>query len=247
MARGGRASYIPFMSVPSKPGTSAAVAAFLERLNRLPAVKPAGEPARLIFGLDATASRQPTWDRACQLQGEMFLATRGIGGLAVSLAYYRGFGEFAATPYLTDAQELARRMTMVSCLGGQTQILRLLRHALAETKRQRVAALVFVGDAMEEDADALCHAAGELGLRGTPVFVFHEGADPVAGTTFRQIARLSGGAYAPFDTASPDTLRELLRAVAVFAAGGREALARLPGRTAAAIAGQLPAPKGGGR
>ncbi|MFN7000213.1 MAG: VWA domain-containing protein, partial [Elioraea tepidiphila] len=139
------------------------------------------------------------------------------------------------------------RMSGVTCLGGQTQILRLLRHTLAETRAKRVAALVFVGDAMEEDVDALCHAAGELGLRGTPVFVFHEGHDPVAANAFRQIAQLSGGAYAPFDATSPDALRELLRAVAVFAAGGRQALARLPGQAAVRIAGQLPAPRGGGR
>jgi hypothetical protein len=235
------------MALPTKPGASGAVADFLKRLEKMPAVKPAGEPARLVFGMDATASRQPMWDRACQVQGEMFLATRDIGGLAVSLAYYRGFQEFAATPFLTDAMELARRMSGVTCLGGQTQILRLLRHTLAETKAKRVAALVFVGDAMEEDVDALCHAAGELGLRGTPVFVFHEGHDPVAANAFRQIAQLSGGAYAPFDARSPDALRDLLRAVAVFAAGGRPALARLPGQAAVRIAGQLPAPKGAGR
>jgi hypothetical protein len=231
------------MALPTKPGASGAVAAFLKRLERMPAARPAGEPARLVFGMDATASRQPMWDRACQVQGEMFLATRDIGGLAVSLAYYRGFQEFAATPFLTDAADLARRMTRVSCLGGQTQILRLLRHTLAETKAKRVAALVFVGDAMEEDVDALCHAAGELGLRGTPVFLFHEGHDPVAANAFRQIAQLSGGATAPFDAQSPETLRELLRAVAVFAAGGRPALARLPGQAAVRIAGQLPAPR----
>jgi hypothetical protein len=235
------------MALPTKPGASGAVADFLKRLERMPAARPAGEPARLVFGMDATASRQPMWDRACQVQGEMFLATRDIGGLAVSLAYYRGFQEFAATPFLTDAMELARRMSGVSCLGGQTQILRLLRHTLAETRAKRVAALVFVGDAMEEDVDALCHAAGELGLRGTPVFVFQEGQDPVAANAFRQIAQLSGGAYAPFDANSPDALRELLRAVAVFAAGGRPALARLPGQAAVRIAGQLAAPKGAGR
>jgi hypothetical protein len=235
------------MALPTKPGASGAVADFLKRLDRMPAVRAAGEPARLVFGMDATASRQPMWDRACQVQGEMFLATRDIGGLAVSLAYYRGFQEFAATPFLTDAAELARRMSGVACLGGQTQILRLLRHTLAETKAKRVAALVFVGDAMEEDVDALCHAAGELGLRGTPAFLFHEGHDPVAGNAFRQIAQLTGGAYAPFDAASPDALRELLRAVAVFAAGGRPALQRLPGQAAVRIAGQLPAPRGAGR
>lgn len=230
--------------LPDRPAQSAAVSAFLQKVGQLGAVKPApGRRGRLLFAVDATASRQPTWDVACTLQSEMFLATRDLGGLAVSLAYYRGFREFAATPFLTDTTELARRMGMVQCLGGQTQIDRMLGHALEETKREPIQAMVFVGDAVEEDVDPLCHLAGELGLRGTPVFVFHEGQDAVAGNAFRQIAKVSGGAYAPFDRASAGALRDLLRAVAVFAAGGRRALASLPGPAAQRIAGQLPAPK----
>ena len=229
-------------SLPDKPA-SAAVAAFLSKMASLPQVRPAsGRRGRLIFAIDATASRQPSWDRACQLQGEMFLATRDLGGLEIQLAYYRGFMEFAATPFLADAGELARRMSGVQCLGGQTQIRRLAEHVLAETRRERVNALVFVGDAVEEPPDPICHLAGQLGLHGTPAFLFHEGTDPVAGNVFRQVARLSGGAYAPFDSAAPEALRELLRAVAVYAAGGRSALERLPGTAARRIAGQLPGP-----
>lgn len=228
---------------PARTGPGTGVAAFLDKVARMPAARPArGTPGRLVFCVDATASRQPAWDRACALTGEMFLATRDLGGLAVSLAYWRGFMEFAATPFLTDGAELARRMSTVTCLGGQTQILRALRHTLAETRRDKVGALVLVGDAVEEDVDAACHAAGELGLFGTPVFCFHEGRDAVAGNAFRQMAKVSGGAYAPFDSAAADTLRDLLRAVAVFAAGGRPALAGLKGPVAARIAGQLPAP-----
>jgi hypothetical protein len=232
-------------NLPDKPG-SAAVASFLKKVAAMPAVTTAsGKPGRLLFAIDATASRQPTWDRACQLQGEMFLAVRDVGALAVSLAYYRGFGEFAATPFLTSAEELARRMTGVSCLGGQTQILRTLKHALAETVRERINAVILIGDAIEEDVDPICHVAGQLGLRGTPVFVFQEGHNPVATTAFQQVAKLSGGAHAPFDAASAGALRDLLRAVATYAAGGRRALLRLSGGAARHIAGQLPAPKGG--
>lgn len=229
---------------PTRPGPSAEVAAFLDKVARMPAVRAASaRPGRLVFAVDATASRQPAWDRACALTGEMFLATRDLGGLAVSLAYWRGFGEFAATPFLTDGAELARRMSTVTCLGGHTQILRALRHALAETQQEKVGALVLVGDAVEEDIDALCQAAGELGLRGTPVFCFHEGGNAIAANAFRQIAKVSGGAYAPFDSTAAEALRDLLRAVAVYAAGGRAALARLGGPAASRIAGQLPAPK----
>ena len=144
----------------------------------------------------------------------MLEAAQGIGWLAISLAYYRGFGEFRATPCLKDAADLARRLSGVACLGGKTQIQAMLDHALSETKRDRIRALIFIGDAMEENADTLCHIAGELGLRGTPIFVFHEGADPVAGAGFRQIARLSGGGYLPVDPASIAMLRDLLRPTA---------------------------------
>jgi hypothetical protein len=228
--------------LPAKP-ENAAVAAFLRKVEAMPAVRAAAaRRGRLIFAVDATASRQPAWDRACHLQSEMFLATRDLGGLAVQLAYWRGYMEFAATPFLTDTAELARRMSGVSVLGGQTQALRCLEHALAETKREKVNAVVLVGDALEEAVDPICHLAGQLALHGTPVFCFQEGNDRVAEAGFRQIAKVSGGAWAPFDADSAEALRALLRAVAVFAAGGRAALTRLPGREAARIAGQLPAP-----
>ena len=58
----------------------------------------------------------------------------------------------------------------------------------------------------------------------TPLFLFHEGHDPIAALAFREMARLSGGAYAPFDSSSASQLADLLRAVAVYAAGGRQAL-----------------------
>src|SRR5881394_146015 len=124
---------------------SAEVDAFLRDLQRAPAVRPSGGRGRMIFALDATASREPTWDRACRIQGEMFTETAALGGLAIQLAYYRGFGEFEAMPWITQASVLQQRMSTVSCRGGQTQIARLLRHAIAETKREKVDALVFVG------------------------------------------------------------------------------------------------------
>jgi hypothetical protein len=207
--------------------SSAGVDAFLRDLNRAPAVRPAGRRGRLIFAMDATASREPSWDRACRIQGEMFEATAALGGLDVRLVFYRGFAECKASRWMQNAADLHKAMRAVSCIGGETQIERVLEHAIAETKRQRVHALVFVGDAMEEDADRLCKLAGELGLLGTPVFVFHEGGDATAAAAFKQIAKLSRGAYLSFDLASADKLKELLAAVAVYAAGGYRALADL--------------------
>jgi hypothetical protein len=204
---------------------SAAVDAFLRDLRRVPPPPASGQRGRLIFALDATASREPTWDRACRIQADMFEATAALGGLDVKLVYYRGFNECKASRWMTNAADLHRAMRAVYCVGGETQIERVLAHALAETHKQRVNALVFVGDAMEESIDRLCRLAGELGLSGVPVFAFHEGADPIAGKAFREIAKLSRGAYVGFDRASAERLRELLAAVAVYAAGGYRALA----------------------
>src|SRR5216683_8059266 len=148
---------------------SAEVADFLDKLKKAPPAHPGGR-GRLIFALDATASREPTWDRACRIQGEMFEATAGLGGLEIQLVFYRGFSECKSSRWMTNAAELHRVMRSVFCVGGETQIERVLSHALSETKKQRVGALVFVGDAMEEEVDRLCQLAGELGLNGVPVF-----------------------------------------------------------------------------
>ncbi|MBM3536527.1 MAG: VWA domain-containing protein [Alphaproteobacteria bacterium] len=209
--------------VPAKP-TSAAVAAFLDKVKSTPALRTGGSAGRLMFAMDATASREPTWDRACRLQGEMFTATQGIGPLEIQLVWYRGFGEFDASPWLANSAELVRRMTGVQCHAGETQIAAVLEHAVAETRRKKVNAVVFVGDCVEENVDRLAKLAGDLGLLGTPVFVFHEGGEPVARKILEEIARLSGGAYCPFDAGSAEMLRDLLVAAATFAVGGRKAL-----------------------
>jgi hypothetical protein len=102
-----------------------------------------------------------------------------------------------------------------------------------------VDAFVFVGDAMEEKVDDLCAKAGELALLGVPAFMFQEGGDPIAERAFREIARLTGGAWCPFDSGAASQLRELLRAAAAFAAGGHRALADLSKRTGGAGAVKL--------
>ena len=200
------------------------VDAFLRKVAAVPGAGAGEGRGRLIFAMDATASRGPTWDRACHIQAEMFRETKALGGLEVQLVYYRGFGEFQASDWAKDSDTLLRTMTRVSCLAGHTQIAKVLRHAIAESKRRKVGALVFVGDCLEEDIDALGDLAGQLGLLGVPCFMFHEGLDPVARNAFQQIARLTGGAFCPFDASSAQQLRDLLAAVAVYAAGGRKAL-----------------------
>jgi hypothetical protein len=207
------------------PTSNGAVAAFLDELRvRQPATAPVGR-GRLIFALDATASREPTWDQACRIQGEMFEATAGLGGLDLQLVFFRGYDECKASHWLSSAADLHRIMRSVSCAGGETQIGRVLDHAIREAGNHKVSAVVFVGDAMEEEADRLCRLAGDLGALGVPIFLLHEGCSPIAAAAFRQMANLSHGAYLAFDLASVDRLKELLGAIAVYATGNRPALA----------------------
>ena len=218
-------------SLTRRSSSGAEIDAFLRKVSSTPPSARPGARGRLIFALDATASREPTWDTACQLQGEMFRETGALGGLSVQLAWYRGFNEFHADSWCSDTDTLLRQMTSVRCLGGHTQIGRVLDHARQEMAKKKVQAVVFVGDALEEDADEVCHKAGQLGMLGLPVFVFQEGANPAVKSAFQQIARLSGGAWAPFDRSSARQLKDLLSAVAVYAAGGRRALENFSKKT----------------
>ena len=182
------------------------------------------ERGRLVFGMDATMSRQSTWDLALGLQSDMFSAVGDVGGLDVQLIYFRGASECRASKWVGDPTALSRLMTTVHCSGGFTQIGKVLSHTRHETSKRRVDALVYVGDCMEEDIDDLCGRAGKLALLGVPVFIFQEGHDAAAERAFRKIARLTKGAWCRFDSGSAAQLRDLLSAVAVYASGGRKAL-----------------------
>lgn len=220
---------------PAPASSRPEIDAFLERVKSLgPSTNPSGKRGRLVFALDATMSRQPTWDSACALQADMFREAASIGGLDIQLVYFRSLTECRASGWVAASAKLADLMSKIDCRGGHTQIRKVLRHAREENGRQKIQALVFVGDAMEEAVDDLCVTAGELGLLGVPVFMFQEGHDPVAEHAYREIARLSRGAYCRFDTGSAKELGELLRAVAAYAAGGMKALDDLSSRKAGA-------------
>jgi hypothetical protein len=215
---------------PAPASARSEIDAFLAKVKGLaPAVEP-GRRGRLIFALDATMSRQPTWDTACHLQADMFREAAAIGGLDVQLVYYRGLAECRASRWVSQAERLAALMERIDCRGGHTQIGKIIAHARRETQGSKVQALVFVGDAMEEKLDDLCHAAGELGLLGVPAFMFQEGNDSITEQAFREIARLTRGAYSRFDPGAAHQLAELLRAAAAYAAGGMRALADLSAR-----------------
>jgi hypothetical protein len=237
-AASGKPPAKPSGSAPAQASSATDVADFVRRMKELGPGMAQGN-GRLVFAMDATMSRQPTWDMALALQADMFRTVKTIGGLDVQLVYFRGAGECRASRWVSDPDALAALMARVACAGGYTQIGKVLGHARTEAGKKAVSALVYVGDCMEEDIDDLCGRAGELALLGVPVFLFQEGADARAEKAFREIARLTKGAYCRFDAGSAAQLRELLAAVAVYAAGGRKALQALTGRGARQLLRQL--------
>jgi hypothetical protein len=216
--------------------TTGDVDAFLATVKKMPNATGEG---RLVFAMDATMSRQPTWDTALSIQGQMFMEAKKAGGLQVQLAYFRGFNECKASRWVTDPESLAKLMTKVDCRGGNTQIGRILTHVKSESAKAKVNAVIFVGDACEENIDSLCQEAGEIGLLGVPIFMFQEGSDGSAEKAFREIAKLTRGAYFRLDAGSPKVLAELLAAVAAYASGGKKALEAKGSGTARALLQQL--------
>jgi len=211
-------------NLPVKRSSSKEIAAFLDVAGKTPTL--AQVKGRLIFAVDATMSRQPTWDAATEIQSDMFEVAQSIGGLGVQLVYFRGRGEFEASEWTTTPSALAARMRQVSTRSGFTQLRRVLAHAAEESRRTKVGALVYVGDCFEENPDVVAREAGALALLGVPAFMFHEGDDPNAATMFRDVARLTHGVYARFNAGAARQLRDLLRAAAVYATGGGSALNR---------------------
>jgi hypothetical protein len=178
---------------------------------------------RLIFALDATASRQPTWDTVAHLRSQMFATAGAIANLDVQLLYYRGYNECVASRWISDAKALAVVMSRVTCAAGHTQIGRVLAHTRKEHAREKVNALIVVSDACEETPHDLYGEAREIG--GVPVFMFLEGSDERVAGIYAEIARITGGASCKFDSGAAQRLADLLKAVAAFVAGGVKALA----------------------
>jgi len=209
---------------PSKVASQGEILAFLDQVAKTPVAIKGKSKGRLIFAMDATASRERLWDIASQIQGEMFEAVAKIGGLSVQLSYYRGYNEFKYFSWTDQADDMLYSISSVHCLAGKTQIEKVLHHALRETQQEPIQALVFVGDSMEENVDKLAELSGQLGIYKTPAFFFQEGRDPAVTRAFKHFSHLSGGAYSSFDSGSAHVLIELLKAVAIYTVGGLQAL-----------------------
>ena len=207
------------------------VAAFLSKAKLVRKAQEARglKPAsgQLLFALDATMSRQPTWDVACSLQKEMFEVAETHGGLACQLVYFRGTSECRASRWTRSAADMIGWMERFDCRAGRTQIGRILQHVKNEVQETKIDAVVYVGDCLEEDPDVIVGLAGDIALKGVPVFVFQEGHDAMAAHVFKAIARLTGGAYGQFDAGAKVKLADYLKGIAAYAASGRD-VTRLP-------------------
>ena len=179
------------------------------------------ERARVIFVLDATASRQDTWDKAAGLTAEMFRAAAAGGGLEMQLVFFSG-EECTASKSVSDPAELSRIMSRIMCRSGYTQIERALKHVEKEHQRQKVAAAILISDSCEEDPNKIYAAVCELSV---PVFMFQEGDNAKIAGIYAQVASITKGASCQFDSGSAARLADLLKAVVAFATGGRKALA----------------------
>src|ERR1700740_1294743 len=96
------------------------IAAFVAKARAM-SPHAAGARGRLVFALDATMSRQPTWDMACTLQADMFREAQALGSLDIRLVYYRGLNECRASGWISDSAQLAKLMGKIDCRGGTTQ------------------------------------------------------------------------------------------------------------------------------
>ena len=101
----------------NKSSTSEDIAAFVAKARAMSPHAQGGR-GRLIFALDATMSRQPTWDMACALQADMFREAASLGSLDIRLVYYRGFNECRASAWISDSAQLAKLMSKIDCRGG---------------------------------------------------------------------------------------------------------------------------------
>src|SRR5689334_5869579 len=117
----GQPAKAPGSSEVSPSSSHADIADFL---NQVKSLAPTANAAagRLIFALDATMSRQPTWDMACALQADMFKEAAALGSLDIRLVYYRGLNECRATGWISDSTQLARLMGKIDSQGRNTQI-----------------------------------------------------------------------------------------------------------------------------
>jgi hypothetical protein len=203
----------------------------LTLLDHIRALLPFGAPQlpatavtrpRLIFGVDATASREPAWAAARTVTDALVKALPGE--LDVALAVHGGSMLHTFTEFTANPNTLRDRAAGIACISGMTRLLPILSRALSNAG---VRVVVYIGDVFEESPGRGRKLADAMGLKGIKLIVLHDTADWNArrdAEVFLDLARRTGGCVVPFDANAAARLRELLAAVAVYAVGGAEML-----------------------
>lgn len=215
----------------------AAHKAFLEKASALAKQKDSSKIAlalkktpKLLFSMDATASRQPSWDVAQKITLSMFDVIPG--GLKIALAYHSAGRLQTVTEFRDDAGYFKDQIAAVRCQAGNTALCEILDTAC---DTPGLSSLIYIGDCFEERFETAVALAQRLKEKGVPCFIFQEGDDFRAADAFKAIAEITGGAVFPFEMDSLVRVREKLDAIAAYAAGGMKLLqakrASLPGAT----------------
>ncbi len=218
---------------------TAAAAAPAALLSALSDAEPPGETGaplrpRLVFAVDATASREPAWAAARQVTDALVKALPGE--LDVALAVHGGSRVHTFTAFTDDAKTLRDRAAGVVCQAGMTRLLPILAAAL---KRPGVRVVIYIGDVFEESVAHGRQLADAMGAQATRLIVLHDTADPAArrdAEVFWDLAKRTGGCVLPFDASAPAGLRDLLSAVAAYAVGGEKLLRERHGDRPEAVA-----------
>jgi hypothetical protein len=184
------------------------------------AVAPPRKP-RLVFAIDATASRDRAWEAAKQVTDCIFRAAPG--GIEVALAVHSGGKLARFSPFHPHVDNIRDEAAGVACVAGPTRMLDIMEETL---RRTGVKALVYIGDCFEEDMERGLAVAERLGLRGIKLVVLHDTTTGGTGSggAFRMMAARAGGLVLPFDMSSLDRLADALSAVGAYVAGGPDRL-----------------------
>jgi hypothetical protein len=196
----------------------------------MPSNNPALLRARVIFAVDATASREASWNVARELQAKMFIEAGSDGLLQLQLVYFQA-NTCRASKWAAQGEELARWMGAIQCETGLTQIEKVLQHALREHERAPVQGVTFIGDSMEENIDVLGALADQLGAAGVPLHMCQEGDDISARKAFRLLALKTGGTYSVFNPAVPQTIERLSAQLNKIARGAVASVAAIGTRS----------------
>ncbi len=148
-----------------------------------------GRP-RLLFGFDATASREPAWATARQVTDALVRALPGE--LDVALAVHGGSRLHTFTEFTADPRTLRDRAAAITCIAGHTQLLPILSRSLSAPG---IRVITYIGDVYEESPARGRKLADELGRRGIKLIVLHDTADWAARRN-RRIRRGRCGAAA---------------------------------------------------